>query len=163
MSVVLEDSRSKSWLYHFIDLPGHPGFSDEVSAGIRVSDGMLLVIDCVEGVTFYTERLIQEAIKNGLKIVVVLNKIDRLVLELKLPPNDAYYKINHTLDQVNLAIKKFSAGLLQDRENVVISPLNQNVVFASSMFGCCFTIHSFSKIYTDMLPSAQSTKYQKHS
>ena len=46
-----------------IDTPGHPNFSDEVTAGIRLADGMLLVVDCVEGVTFYVERLIKEALK----------------------------------------------------------------------------------------------------
>lgn len=73
MSLVLEDSRGKSYLFHIIDTPGHPNFSDEVTAGIRLSDGMLLVVDCVEGVTFYTERLIQEALRAQLEIIVVLN------------------------------------------------------------------------------------------
>jgi 116 kDa U5 small nuclear ribonucleoprotein component len=50
--VVLPDSREKSYLFNFIDTPGHPNFSDEVTTGIRLADGMLLVIDCIEGVTF---------------------------------------------------------------------------------------------------------------
>ena len=104
MTLVLQDSRSKSYLFHLMDTPGHPNFSDEVTAGIRLSDGMLLVIDCVEGVTFYTERLIKEALRAQLEIVVVLNKLDKLVLELRLPLNDAYHKIKHTLDEVNQII-----------------------------------------------------------
>jgi U5 small nuclear ribonucleoprotein component len=54
--MVLQDSRDKSWLFNIIDTPGHPNFSDEVTTGIRLADGMLLVIDCIEGVTFQTER-----------------------------------------------------------------------------------------------------------
>jgi U5 small nuclear ribonucleoprotein component len=69
-----------------MDTPGHPGFSDEVTASFRISDGVLLVVDCIEGMTFYVERLVKEAMRQGLKIVVFLNKLDRLVLELKLPP-----------------------------------------------------------------------------
>lgn len=47
-----------------------------------------------------TERLLKHAIQERLPIVVVINKIDRLILELKLPPSDAYHKLRHTLDEV---------------------------------------------------------------
>jgi 116 kDa U5 small nuclear ribonucleoprotein component len=87
-----------------MDTPGHPGFSDEVSVAMRVSDGILLVVDCIEGMTFYVERTIKEALRQKLKIVVFLNKLDKLVMELKLPPADAYYKLKHTLDDINAVI-----------------------------------------------------------
>jgi U5 small nuclear ribonucleoprotein component len=87
-----------------MDTPGHPGFSDEVTTSLRVADGMLLVVDCIEGMTFYVERLVKEALRQKLKIVVLLNKLDRLVLELKLPPADAYFKLKHTLDDLNSLI-----------------------------------------------------------
>ena len=103
-SVILPDSREKSYLFNFIDTPGHPNLSDEVTTGIRLADGMLLVVDCIEGVTFITERLIKEALRANLDIVVVLNKIDRFVIELRMPMNDAYYKIRHTLDEINSII-----------------------------------------------------------
>ena len=98
----MPDSRGKSYIFNLVDTPGHPCFCDEVTAGFRISDGVILVIDCIEGVTFYVEKLIKEAIKQKLKIVVVLNKLDRLVLELKLPPADAYFKLKHTLDDLSL-------------------------------------------------------------
>lgn len=87
-----------------MDTPGHPNFSDEVTVGMRLADGAVLVVDVVEGVTFYVEKLIKEALRNQLEIIVVLNKMDKLVLELKLPVNDAYHKIKHTLDEINLVI-----------------------------------------------------------
>ena len=106
-TVVLPDSRDKSYLFNIMDTPGHPNFSDEVTTGMRLADGMLLVIDCIEGVTFVTERLIKEAMRAQLDIVVVINKIDRFVIELRMPMNDAYYKIRHTLDEVNSIISTF--------------------------------------------------------
>jgi U5 small nuclear ribonucleoprotein component len=75
--------------------------------GTRLADGMLLVIDCIEGVTFYTERLIKEALRANLEIIVVINKLDRFILELRMPMNDAYHKIKHTLDEVNSIIQTF--------------------------------------------------------
>lgn len=64
MTLVLPDSRDKNYLFNFMDTPGHPNFSDEVTAAVRISDGMLLIVDIVEGVTFYSERLIKEALRN---------------------------------------------------------------------------------------------------
>ncbi len=98
-------------MFNFIDTPGHPNFSDEVTAAMRVSDGMLLVVDCIEGVTFYTQKLIKEALRASIEIIVVINKMDRFVLELKLPVNDAYHKIKHTLDEINFCIQAFQTSM----------------------------------------------------
>jgi len=104
LSVLLPDSRDKNYLFNFIDTPGHPCFSDEVTVGMRLADGVILVVDCIEGVTIFVERIVKEAIRARVPIVCVINKLDRLILELKLPPADAYFKIKHTIDELNLII-----------------------------------------------------------
>jgi len=48
-----------------------------------------------------TERLIKHAVQERLAITICINKIDRLIVELKLPPTDAYYKLRHIVDEVN--------------------------------------------------------------
>lgn len=48
-----------------------------------------------------TERAIRHAIQERLPVTICINKIDRLILELKLPPTDAYYKLRFTIDQIN--------------------------------------------------------------
>lgn len=106
LTLLMQDSREKSYMFNFMDTPGHPCFSDEVTASFRLSDGAVIVVDCIEGMTFYTERLITQCIREHIPFVIVLNKLDRLVLELKLPPSDAYYKIKHTLDDINVLIQK---------------------------------------------------------
>ena len=63
MTVLLPDSREKTYMFNIMDTPGHPCFSDEVTAAFRLSDGVLIVVDCIEGMTFYVERLISEAIR----------------------------------------------------------------------------------------------------
>lgn len=52
-----------------------------------------------------TERLLKHAIQEKLPVTICLNKIDRLMLELKLPPTDAYYKLRHTLEEVNSLLR----------------------------------------------------------
>lgn len=63
VTVLVADSRSKNYLVNLVDTPGHPCFSDEVTVGMRMADSCLLVVDCVEGVTFYTERIAKEAMR----------------------------------------------------------------------------------------------------
>lgn len=165
-TVVLPDSAGKSYLFNFIDTPGHPNFSDEVTVGIRLSDGMLLVVDCIEGVTFQIERNIKEALRANLDIVVVINKLDRFVLELRMPMTDAYYKIKHTLDEINAIIQTFSLQMSKQSSSAhsqrQISPVNWNVIFASSLFGCCFNLGSFSRKYAEKT-NESSQAYQRHS
>jgi len=104
MSLLLPNSKDKSYLVNLYDTPGHVNFMDEVCCALRASDAMLLTIDVVEGVMMTTEMLIKAAVKEKMPIVVLINKIDRLIIELKLPPSDAYLKIKNILDEVNIII-----------------------------------------------------------
>lgn len=100
----MQDLKNKSYLMNVFDTPGHVNFSDEVTAAIRLCDGVVLFVDAAEGVMMNTDRLLKHAIQEGLAITVCINKIDRLILELKLPPQDAYYKLKHLLDEINSLI-----------------------------------------------------------
>lgn len=59
-----------------------------------------------------TEKIIQHAVREKLSITLVVNKIDRLVLELKLPPADSYYKLMHTIEEVNGIITAATIGTM---------------------------------------------------
>lgn len=147
MSLVLEDSNAKSYLCNVMDTPGHVNFSDEMTAALRLADGAVLVVDAAEGVMVNTERAIRHAIQERLPIVVVINKVDRLITELKLPPNDAYYKLRYIIEVINNHISAVSstAGGIQ-----VIDPAAGNVCFASANAGWSFTLLSFAKLYVKL-------------
>ncbi|XP_052095208.1 116 kDa U5 small nuclear ribonucleoprotein component-like [Mytilus californianus] len=145
ITLVLPDTRNKSYLVNMFDTPGHVNFSDEVTAAFRLSDGAVIFVDAAEGVMLNTERLIKHAVQERLPITVCINKVDRLILELKLPPTDAYYKLRHILEEINSLISVYS----EEDEGQVISPVLGNVCFASSYFRFCFTLGSFAKIYSD--------------
>jgi U5 small nuclear ribonucleoprotein component len=148
MSLVLTDSRDKSYLFNVMDTPGHPDFFDEVATAFRLSDGVFLVVDVIEGLTLNTERILRLAVSQHLPVILVLNKLDRLAVELKMPPGDAYYKLKHTLDQVNATLAS------ADPSRRSFSPLNQNVVFASGLYGLVFTLESFVGIYARLFGSS---------
>lgn len=71
VSLVLDDVKEKSYLINLIDCPGHINFSDESIAAFRAVDGIVLVIDVIEGVMMHTERLIKQAVISQLPICVV--------------------------------------------------------------------------------------------
>jgi U5 small nuclear ribonucleoprotein component len=104
LSLVLPDSKGKSNLINIIDTPGHINFADEVAAVARLVDGVVIVVDVVEGVMAGTEAVIRHAMQEKLKMVLVVNKMDRLILELRLPPSEAFFKIKHTIEEVNSII-----------------------------------------------------------
>ncbi|KAF9011146.1 Calreticulin family-domain-containing protein [Cyathus striatus] len=144
MSLVLSTTSGKSHLIHFIDTPGHVNFMDEVASSMRLTDGILLVVDVVEGLMVGTEAIIRHALEQNIKITLVVNKIDRLILELRIKPNDAYYKIKHTIEEINT----FISNINPDPE-LRMSPENGNVAFASTDMNWCFTLRSFAKMYAD--------------
>lgn len=145
MSFILPDKRGKSHLFNVMDTPGHVNFVDEVTASLRISDGAVLVVDAVEGVMVQTDRLIKQIVLEGIPMVVVINKVDRLILELKLPPNDAYFKLKHTIDEINSLIRTYHSG----SNPPLIHPQLGNVCFASGMMDWCFSLQSYAKMYCD--------------
>ncbi|KAG8196595.1 hypothetical protein JTE90_014156 [Oedothorax gibbosus] len=143
VTFVLPDLKGKSFLMNVFDTPGHVNFSDEVTAAIRLCDGVIIFVDAAEGVMLNTERLLKHAVQEKLAICICINKIDRLMLELKLPPQDAYYKLRHIIEEINGLLSTYS----DDENPISVSPLLGNVCFASSQYSLCFTLRSFAHMY----------------
>lgn len=146
MSLVLQGTKGKSHLFNIIDTPGHVNFVDEVAASLRLVDAVCLVVDVVEGVQVNTEQIIRHAVLEDIPITLIVNKMDRLILELKLPPSDAYFKLKHVVEQVNTVIENTVPGRGEQKR---LSPEKGNVLFACTEMGWCFTLQSFAKSYAD--------------
>lgn len=101
VSLILPDSKTKSYLINIFDTPGHVNFLDEAVAALRLCDGALLVVDLLEGAMISTKKLIEAILRENLDIVLVLNSIDRLILELRLTPSDTFHKIRYVLKDVS--------------------------------------------------------------
>ncbi|KAG8527110.1 uncharacterized protein KY384_008539 [Bacidia gigantensis] len=156
MSLVLQGTRGKSHLFNILDTPGHVNFVDEVAASLRLADGVVLVVDVVEGVQINTEQIIKYAVLEDLPLTLVVNKMDRLILELKIPPGDAYFKLKHVVEEVNTVIENTIPGQGEKRR---LSPEKGNVAFACSDMGWVFTLPSFAKMYADNYPDINARDF----
>merc|ERR1711988_1466512 len=92
----------RGFLINLIDSPGHVDFSSEVTAALRVTDGALVVMDCVEGVCVQTETVLRQALVERIRPVVMVNKLDRALLELQLSKEEAYQNFARTIESVNV-------------------------------------------------------------
>nr|WGM49977.1 SNU116 [Diplonema papillatum] len=147
VSVLMENDKGKNYLFNMMDTPGHVNFLDEVAAACRLSDGLVLAVDAIEGLMVQTEKVLKQALLEGLSMVLLITKMDRLILELKLPPHDAFKKLQHVIGELNGFIRTCQ---LHPRYNGVhprFSPDRNNVCFSAAKFAWSFTLLSFAKIY----------------
>ncbi|KAI3115011.1 hypothetical protein CBS147333_1408 [Penicillium roqueforti] len=101
---------TKEYLINLIDSPGHIDFSSEVSTASRLCDGAVVLVDAVEGVCSQTVTVLRQTWVEQLKPILVINKMDRLVTELKMSPAEAFSHLSRLLEQVNAVIGSFYQG-----------------------------------------------------
>lgn len=152
------ETKDDQYLVHLVDSPGHVDFSSEVTAALRVSDGAVVVVDCVEGVCVQTETVLRQALTERVKPILVLNKIDRAVQELQLSPEDAYRRFCGTIDAVNDVMSSYADPALGD---VTFAPEKGNVVFASGLFGWGVSLPQFAKRLAAKVPNASPDQAAK--
>ncbi|VDQ16525.1 unnamed protein product [Trichobilharzia regenti] len=114
------DKNSENYyLINLVDSPGHVDFSSEVSTAVRLCDGAIIVIDVVEGVCPQTRTVLRQAWDERSTLLLVLNKVDRLILELKMTPLQAYETMCRAIEQVNSVLAEmYSADVMRQRNSL---------------------------------------------
>jgi elongation factor 2 len=97
----------KPYLINFVDTPGHVDFTGHVTRSLRVMDGGLVVVDSVEGVMTQTETVVRQALEEYVRPVLFINKIDRLIKELRLSPQEIQQRILTIVKDFNALIDMF--------------------------------------------------------
>ncbi|WFD34974.1 Cytoplasmic GTPase/eEF2-like protein (ribosomal biogenesis) [Malassezia cuniculi] len=155
---------------NIVDTPGHNEFAYEVSASSRLCDGALLIVDVVEGVAPQTVAVLRQAWEDRLSIVLVLNKMDRLIEELEFTPAAAHSHLVHLVEQVNAIIAGFfneerikrqqrnqDADEDIDDSNLYFNPVRGNVIFASATHRWAFRLDKFVMMYAQKLGAKEDT------
>jgi elongation factor 2 len=98
----------KDFLINLIDTPGHIDFSGAVTRSLRAVDGALVVVDAVEGPMTQTETVLMQALRERVKPILFINKVDRLIKEIKLTPEEIKHKFAKIIVRVNTLIEKYA-------------------------------------------------------
>lgn len=133
----------KLYNINLVDTPGHIDFSSEVTAAIRITDGAVVLVDSVEGVSAQTETVLRQALAEKLQPVLVINKIDRYFNELMLDGDQAYEKLRSIIARVNDMIE-----LYQPENPTVLDPRKGNVIFSCARYNWGFSIKTFAELYS---------------
>jgi len=131
-------------LINLIDSPGHVDFSSEVTAALRITDGAMVVVDCIEGCAVQTETVLRQALQERVKPCLFMNKVDRCILELQMEPEDMYSRFRKSLEDVNVIIATYNDDKMGD---VQVAPDKGTVAFGSGLHGWGFNVERFAKIY----------------
>jgi len=143
-----KEKNERGFLINLIDSPGHVDFSSEVTAALRVTDGALVVVDCVSGVCVQTETVLRQAIAERIKPVLFMNKMDLAMLTLQLEQEDLYQKFTRCVETVNVIIATYAdeSGPMGD---IKVDPSKGSVGFGSGLHGWAFSLKQFSEMYAE--------------
>merc|ERR1712072_939370 len=148
----------EGFLINLIDSPGHVDFSSEVTAALRVTDGALVVMDCVEGVCVQTETVLRQALQERVKPVVMINKMDRIILELQAELEDTYLNFVKILENANVIIATYNDEALGDCQ---VFPDMATVAFGSGLQSWAFTLNHFANLYASKFKTDASKLTKK--
>lgn len=133
----------KDYLINLIDTPGHVDFGFHVTRAMRAVDGVCLVVDSVEGVMPQTETNLRQALKERAKPILFINKIDRLINELKLDSKQMQDRFIKIINQVNKIIE---ANAPADKKDEWLIAVNKgNVAFGTAFNKWALSINSMKK------------------
>lgn len=162
-SDIMTAAEKQGYLINLIDSPGHVDFSSEVTAALRVTDGALVVVDYIEGVSVQTETVLRQALAEKVKPVLFINKIDRGILEKQVDGESMYQQFMRVIESVNVIISTYEDENMAKitKEPMQVDPHNGSVGFGSALFGWAFNITRFAKIYAKKMGIDQQKMMEK--
>ncbi len=140
---IVQKHEGEEYLINIIDTPGHVDFGGEVLRAMRAVDGVILVVDAVEGVMPQTETVLRQALKEYVKPVLFVNKVDRLVNELKVTQEQMQEKFVKVIAQVNNLIKRNAPPGKEDEWTVKVA--DGSVTFGSGYHKWAVNVDSIKK------------------
>lgn len=127
---ILHKSEEKTFLINLIDTPGHVDFSGEVTRAMRAIDGAVVLVDAAEGMMPQTETVLKQALRERVKPVLFINKVDRLIKELQLTPKQMQKQFIKVINDINQFINNICPEEFKGKWNVSVQ--DGSVVFGSA-------------------------------
>ncbi len=134
---VVYDYKGEDHLINLIDTPGHVDFGGDVTRALRAVDGAVVVVDAVEGAMPQTETVLRQAMKENVKPVLFINKVDRMINELKVDAQEMQIRLGKIIDKVN----KLMQGMKKDKyEDWKLDAAKGNVAFGSALYSWAISV-----------------------
>jgi elongation factor 2 len=142
---LVHEFNEKTYLINLQDTPGHVDFSGEVTSALRVVDGALVVVDAVEGVMVQTEVVTQQALAERVRPVLIINKVDRLITEMRMSPEKAYEQFKKIISNFNTLIETYAPP--EYKKTWRVDPRKGTVAFGSAIHRFGLTIPALAEIW----------------
>ena len=127
---MIHEYDGEKYLINLIDTPGHVDFGGDVTRAMRAVDGVIVLVCAVEGVMPQTETVLRQALKEKVKPVLFINKVDRLIKELKLTPEEMQQRLLKHINDVNALIRKYAPPEYKEKWQVDVQ--SGKVAFGSA-------------------------------
>ncbi len=120
----------QDYLVNLIDTPGHVDFSGNVTRAMRAIDGTIVLVCAVEGIMPQTETVMKQALRERVKPILFINKVDRMIKELKLTPEQMQERFKKVIDHFNLLIEQIAEKEFAQKWRVSVA--DGSVIFGSA-------------------------------
>ena len=134
---------TQDYLINLIDTPGHVDFGGDVTRAMRAVDGCIILTCAVEGAMPQTETVVRQALKEKVKPVLFINKVDRLINELQVTPEDMMKRFEEQITKVNTLIRQFAPT--EHRQDWQVSVNDGTVAFGSAYHNWGITVPYMKK------------------
>jgi elongation factor 2 len=159
---LLHEVGGRPYVINLVDTPGHVDFTGKVARALRAIDGAVVVVDAVEEVMVQTETVTRQALEERVKPVLFINKVDRLVRELKFTPSEIQDKFTRIIRDFNSLIEIYGESEFKDRWKV--DPQKETVAFGSALHRWGFTLRIAQEKgvkFSDIIEAYAKGEHQK--
>jgi len=159
---LLHEMGAHPYVINLIDTPGHVDFTGKVTRALRAIDGAVVVVDAVEEVMVQTETVTRQALGERVRPVLFINKVDRLIRELKLTPDEIQNKFVRIIRDFNNLIDIY--GEPEFKRKWKVDPAKETVAFGSALHKWGFTLNMTQQKgikFSDIVDAYRKDEYQK--
>jgi small GTP-binding protein len=135
---LLHERNGQSYVINLVDTPGHVDFTGHVTRSLRVMDGGICVVDSVEGLMTQTETVLRQGMEEKVRPLLYINKIDRLIKELRLSPQEVENRLLKIIQDFNAMIETYADP--EFKEKWKVNPNKGQVAFGSALHKWGFTL-----------------------
>jgi len=134
---------NEDYLINLIDTPGHVDFGGDVTRAMRAVDGAVVVVDAVEGTMPQTETVLRQALREHVRPVLFVNKVDRLINELQVDSQEMQVRLGKVIDHVNKLIKNMNPE--KYKEGWRVDAAAGTVAFGSALYNWAISVPMMKK------------------